>query len=226
MGSATMSVHHLLHNLILRPLSTTTAPTTALSLLRRHNHHNTNPNLPLLHITRHLCTLQETNPITSQVLEEITLEEEIEETENGEKGKTVIPLQKREVPELSIKEKKELGSYAHGLGDKLKAQQIGKSGVTGNVAFALDETLEANELLKLKIHRSCPGELEDVIRQLEEATGSVKVSLIGRTVILYRPSITKLKAEEKKEQNRRVFEQKKKKFLQAPSTVQRWKKRD
>lgn len=50
-----------------------------------------------------------------------------------------------------------------------------------------------------------PGELEDVVRQLEESTGSVVVSKIGRTVIIYRPSITKMKAEEEKRRARKVY---------------------
>lgn len=107
--------------------------------------------------------------------------------------------------EMSVKEKKELGSYANSLGKKLKSQQVGKSGVTHSVALALLETLEANELLKLKIHNNCPGELDEVVSQLEEATGSVVVGRIGRTIIIYRPSLTKLKAEEKKKQNMKVF---------------------
>ncbi|KAL0913083.1 hypothetical protein M5K25_016516 [Dendrobium thyrsiflorum] len=96
-------------------------------------------------------------------------------------------------PKLTIKEKKELASYAHSLGKKLKSQQVGKSGVTPTVAAAMVEALEANELLKLKIHGSCPGELSDVVKQLETATGSAAVGQIGRTVILYRPSLTKIK---------------------------------
>ncbi|QCD88620.1 RNA-binding protein [Vigna unguiculata] len=55
---------------------------------------------------------------------------------------------KLEVPSLSVKERKELASYAHSLGDKLKTQLVGKSGVTPNVATSFIETLEANELLK------------------------------------------------------------------------------
>lgn len=43
------------------------------------------------------------------------------------------------------------------------------------------------------------------MRQLEEATGSVVVGQIGRTVILYRPSLSKLKAEEKKKLVQRAF---------------------
>ncbi|XP_010263864.1 PREDICTED: uncharacterized protein LOC104602022 [Nelumbo nucifera] len=108
-----------------------------------------------------------------------------------------------ELPKLTVKEKKELASYAHSLGKKLKCQQVGKSGVTSSVAASFVETLEANELLKLKVHNSCPGELADVVKQLEQATGSVAVGQIGRSVILYRPSISKLKLEEKKKQNER-----------------------
>ncbi|XP_011628952.1 uncharacterized protein LOC18424266 [Amborella trichopoda] len=104
--------------------------------------------------------------------------------------------------QLSIKEKKELASYAHSLGKKLKSQQVGKSGVTPAVAASFIETLEANEVLKLKIHGSCPGELNDVIKQLEESTGSVAIGQIGRAVILYRPSLSKLKAAEKKHQDK------------------------
>lgn len=48
------------------------------------------------------------------------------------------------------------------------------------------------------MHNSCPGELPDVVRQLEVATGSVAVGLIGRSLILYRPSITKMIDAERK----------------------------
>ncbi|XP_027112167.1 uncharacterized protein [Coffea arabica] len=106
------------------------------------------------------------------------------------------------LPNLSVKEKKELASYAQSLGKKLKSQQVGKSGVSHTVVMALIETLEANELLKLKIHNTCPGELDEVVQQIEEGTGSVVVGRIGRTAILYRPSLTKLKVEEKKKRSR------------------------
>lgn len=57
------------------------------------------------------------------------------------------------LPGLSVKEKKELASYAHSLGKKLKSQLVGKSGVTANVATSFIETLEANELLKVPINK-------------------------------------------------------------------------
>ncbi|KAF4369600.1 hypothetical protein G4B88_021405 [Cannabis sativa] len=109
------------------------------------------------------------------------------------------------LPSLTIKEKKELSSYAHSLGKKLKSQSVGKSGVTASVATSFVENLESNELLKIKIHRTCPGELDDAVKQLEELTGSVVISNIGRTVILYKPSLTKMKAEEKKKENMKIF---------------------
>lgn len=109
-------------------------------------------------------------------------------------------------PNLTVKEKKDLASFAHSLGEKLKSQSVGKSGVTDTVAVAFDETLEKREFVKIKIHRTCPEEMEDVVKQLEEGTGSVLVSQIGRTVILYRPSLTRMKVEEKKKQQAlRVF---------------------
>ncbi|OMO75567.1 hypothetical protein COLO4_26029 [Corchorus olitorius] len=114
-------------------------------------------------------------------------------------------VKKVKLPNLTVKEKKELASYAHSLGKKLKSQLVGKSGVTDNVVSSFLETLEANELLKIKIHRTCPGELEDVVEHLEQATGSVVVSQIGRTIIIYRPSLTKMKAEEKKREAQRIF---------------------
>ncbi|KAF8722388.1 hypothetical protein HU200_022499 [Digitaria exilis] len=109
-------------------------------------------------------------------------------------------------PKLSVKERKELASYAHGLGKKLKSQQVGKGGVTPNLVSAFSDNLESNELLKLKIHGNCPGELPDVILQLEESTGAIAVDQIGRSVILYRPSTSKMKKRQEVAENARRFE--------------------
>ncbi|KAM5548687.1 hypothetical protein ABKV19_000213 [Rosa sericea] len=128
-----------------------------------------------------------------------------------------------DLPTLTVREKKELASYANSLGKKLKSQLVGKSGVTANVAASFVENLESNELLKVKIHGTCPEELDDTVKQLEAATGSVVVGRIGRTVILYRPSLTKLKAEEKKEQMRKIFLKRKQRYSR-PSSMEFQKK--
>ncbi|KAJ6849580.1 uncharacterized protein M6B38_267700 [Iris pallida] len=123
-------------------------------------------------------------------------EEEGESRTNGAGELKSQSLSLTPPPQLTVKERKELASYAHGLGKKLKSQQVGKSGVTPSLAASFVENLESNELLKLKVHGTCPGELVDVIKQLEAATGSVAVDQIGRSVILYRPSLSKMKKRE------------------------------
>ncbi|XP_075474024.1 uncharacterized protein LOC142505084 [Primulina tabacum] len=168
---------------------------------------------PYLSFSRTLSFLPNPRAISQRTEDDVSvldIEEthsEIEKSSSADasEGSERILISKIEPPSLSVKEKKELASYAHSLGKKLKSQQVGKSGVTDTVVTALIETLEANELLKLKIHGTCPGELDDVLKQLELSTGSVIVGRIGRTVILYRPSIAKLKAEEKKKQVQRVY---------------------
>ncbi|CAN8328814.1 unnamed protein product [Cochlearia groenlandica] len=129
-------------------------------------------------------------------IEEISSEEKTEDKNKNKNKKAVL--------KLTIKEKKELAAYAHSLGDKLKCQLVGKCGVTDSVVFSFLETLEKNELLKVKIRKTSPDELDDAVTHLEEATGSVAVGQIGRTVILYRPSPTKLKAEAKKKEFERL----------------------
>jgi RNA-binding protein len=46
-------------------------------------------------------------------------------------------------PKLTVKERKELASYAHGLGKKLKLQQVGKFGVTPSLVSAFTNNLES-----------------------------------------------------------------------------------
>ncbi|XP_057966134.1 uncharacterized protein LOC131156452 isoform X1 [Malania oleifera] len=71
-------------------------------------------------------------------------------------------------PSLTVKEKKEVASYAHGLGKKLKTQQVGKSGVTASVVSSFIETLEANELLKAVGSRQHKEEGEEEEEEEEE----------------------------------------------------------
>ena len=89
--------------------------------------------------------------------------------------------------------------------------------IDGRKSFAVFFSFDLNHcMLQLKIHGTCPGELEDVVKQLEESTGSVVVGQIGRTVILYRPSLSKQKAEEKKKQAQRDLLRRQAAFKQSP----------
>ena len=64
--------------------------------------------------------------------EELEAEEEKQDAEEEQQDAAppsfVLPRLPR--PKLDVKERKELASYAHGLGRKLKSQQVGKGGVT------------------------------------------------------------------------------------------------
>lgn len=122
-----------------------------------------------------------------------------------EEESVVTPVSSVPCPTLTLKEKKELASYAHSLGKKLKIQQVGKSGVTPSVAASFVENLESNELLKIKVHGTCPEEFADTVRILEQSTGSVAISQIGRSVILYRPSATKMNKRESQIRARKIW---------------------
>jgi hypothetical protein len=84
--------------------------------------------------------------------EESVEEESAAEAEAEAEAPRSFVLPRLPRPKLSVKERKELASYAHGLGKKLKSQQVGKSGVTPNLVSAFSDNLESNELLKVCPH--------------------------------------------------------------------------
>lgn len=92
---------------------------------------------------------EESEPTREVEMEENGGENESEKLDNVGLHALRVRTSGVELPSLTVKEKKELASYAHSLGKKLKSQLVGKSGVTANVATSFVETLEANELLKV-----------------------------------------------------------------------------
>jgi len=66
--------------------------------------------------------------------------------------------------------------------------QVGKSGVTDNVIFSLNEALAARELVKVRVLKNCLDDTKEVAENLSKKTDSHLVQVIGRNVILYRPS--------------------------------------
>lgn len=66
--------------------------------------------------------------------------------------------------------------------------QIGKSSLTPSVSEAIDNALEKRELIKISVLKNCfddPGELANTVA---ERTRSTVVQVIGKKIILYRPS--------------------------------------
>ena len=66
--------------------------------------------------------------------------------------------------------------------------QIGKSSVTPELISAVDEALEARELIKMHILKNCFDEPKEIAQVIAERTRSEVVQVIGKKVVLYRES--------------------------------------
>ena len=94
-------------------------------------------------------------------------------------------MQKGDDVMLTKQEKKTQRSMAHGL----KALfQVGKDGIRENLNKTLDDSLEAHELVKLSLLKTCPISVQEAALDLASATHSDIVQIIGRTLVLYRRS--------------------------------------
>jgi RNA-binding protein len=89
---------------------------------------------------------------------------------------------------LTTKQRAYLKSLANGLNAVF---QIGKSGVTPEIVDAVDEYLEANELLKLSVLQNCAESAKTVADQIGGRSRSEVVQVIGKKIVLYRESRTK-----------------------------------
>jgi RNA-binding protein len=85
---------------------------------------------------------------------------------------------------LSSKQRAHLKSLAHPLKPLL---QIGKEGVTPEVAQTLEDAFRTRELLKVKVLENAPDDADATGAELAAAVSeSHLVQVIGRTVVLYR----------------------------------------
>lgn len=80
-------------------------------------------------------------------------------------------------------------AYLRGLANPLDAvMQIGKQGVTPEVVAALDEVLEARELVKITVLPNCESEPADIADRLTGRSRAECVQVIGKKIVLYRRS--------------------------------------
>ena len=66
--------------------------------------------------------------------------------------------------------------------------QIGKSSVTPELISAVDEALEARELIKMHILKNCFDDPKEIAQVIAERARSEVVQVIGKKVVLYRES--------------------------------------
>ncbi len=93
---------------------------------------------------------------------------------------------------LTGKEKRFLRSMAMTMEP---IQQIGKDGIGDNLLRQLDLTLEARELIKVKILKNSPEEVHYAGERLAAELKADLVQIIGHCIVLYRKSSKKPKIE-------------------------------
>ncbi len=87
-------------------------------------------------------------------------------------------------------------AYLKSLANNLNAIfQIGKSGTSDNQIKAIDDALEANELIKINVLRNVDEDVRVLANEISENTNSEIVQIIGNKIILYRESTKKKKIE-------------------------------
>ncbi len=80
-------------------------------------------------------------------------------------------------------------AYLKGLANHLKAQiNLGKGEIDEGVITSINNSLEAHELIKIKVLQNSNEACEDLANQVSKKTKSEIVDIIGRTIILYRES--------------------------------------
>ena len=66
--------------------------------------------------------------------------------------------------------------------------QIGKSSLTPEITKAVDEALEARELIKISVLKNCMDDGNSIAAVLAERTHAEVVQVIGKKIVLYRPA--------------------------------------
>ncbi len=84
---------------------------------------------------------------------------------------------------LSAKNKKTLRTMAMKLPSMI---QIGKGSLSQAIFDTIDTDLEAHELVKITLQKTCPLEVREAAIECAGATGSEIIQMIGRTFTLYR----------------------------------------
>lgn len=80
-------------------------------------------------------------------------------------------------------------SYLKALANRRRSLfQIGKDGMSYNLISTVSDALEAHELIKLNVLKTCTEDVRQVALDLSGGTRSEVVQIIGRTIILYRAS--------------------------------------
>lgn len=84
---------------------------------------------------------------------------------------------------MTSKERALLRSEAHHIDPVVN---IGKESLTAEVCMAVDEALEARELIKVGVLKNCLDDVRVIAEALSGRTRSEVVQVMGRKITLYR----------------------------------------
>ena len=70
--------------------------------------------------------------------------------------------------------------------------QVGKDGLSYNIYNTVNDYLDVHELVKISLLKTCSQEIREVALDLSANTNSEVVQIIGRVIVLYRPSKEKV----------------------------------
>ena len=87
--------------------------------------------------------------------------------------------------ELTSKQRAYLKSLAT---NKEPIFQIGKSSLTPTMVESISDALEKRELIKVSVLKNCFDDPKELAQILSERTKSAAVQVIGKKIVLYRPS--------------------------------------
>ena len=73
--------------------------------------------------------------------------------------------------------------------------QLGKSSLTPENTKAIEEALNARELIKINVLQNCLDDPREIAEVLAERTNSQVVQVIGKKIVLYKPDKDKPKIE-------------------------------
>ena len=80
-------------------------------------------------------------------------------------------------------------AYLRGLANKIDPIfSVGKSSITPEFTQAIDDALEARELIKINVLKNCMDDPREIGEILAERTHSVVVQVIGKKITLYKES--------------------------------------
>ena len=80
-------------------------------------------------------------------------------------------------------------AYLKSLAMKLDpVVNVGKDSMSPGVTQAVEEAIEANELIKVGVLKNCLDDPKELAVTLAERTRSEVVQVIGKKIVLYRPA--------------------------------------